>query len=164
MHVRSEAVADQRVRAEGPKSRLRRIPVKGSQYRVLRAAVPRGTPRSVDRNCAGRNATSVKGLSPDKQLFPWWPSYYEDAKATPEATLVVAAGTTGVRDHGMYRRPAAERLRSARGRAATTGPGPRVEGQGVAAKFATIPRAEVRCLHSSDEAGQHPWSEGRHGE
>ena len=36
--------------------------------------------------------------------------------------------------------------------------------QGVNAESASILSAEVRCLRSSDEAGQCPWSEGRHGE
>ena len=32
--------------------------------RVLRVVSPRGGPRSVDRGCAGRNATSVKEIEP----------------------------------------------------------------------------------------------------
>ena len=51
-----------------------------SWYQVLRVAVSRGTPRSVDRECAGRNASSVKVSSQGSHLFPWWPSQYEEAK------------------------------------------------------------------------------------
>ena len=47
----------------------------GSLYRVLRGS-SRGALRSVDRNCAGRHASSVKGSSPDKHVFLWWPSQY----------------------------------------------------------------------------------------
>jgi len=139
----------------------------GSPYRVLRGS-PRGALRSVDRDCAGRSATSAKVSSPDKQPLPWWPSVYAAAKAAsgtkrvPQGTAarrVVSAGlqrrvlgTTGVQVHGMYRRPAAERERSARGRA-TQRPRLRVSEQGVTTEFKTIPRAEVRCLHSSGEVG-----------
>src|SRR5271156_5748913 len=69
-----------------------------SRYRVLRVAMGRPIPRSVDRNDAGRNATSVKGSSPVKHLFPEWPSKYEAAKATP----LHWRGTPGVQAHGMY--------------------------------------------------------------
>ena len=140
----------------------------GSPYQVLRAS-PRGAVRSVDRDCAGRNASSVKVSSPDKQQFPWWPSDYTAAKAASDAKRVpvgtatframsagtqrVAAGTTGVQVHGMYRRPAAERERSARGRATQHRPRLQVSEQGVTTEFKTIPRAEVRCLHSNEEVG-----------
>jgi hypothetical protein len=138
-----------------------------SLYRVLRGS-PRGALRSVDRNCSGRNAPSVKVSSPDKQLFPWWPSNYGAAKAAsdgPRVPCVTAevsppgrtpqrrpSGTTGVQVHGMFRRPAAERERSARGRASFR-PRLKVSEQGVTTEFKTIPRAEVRCLHSSGEVG-----------
>jgi hypothetical protein len=140
-----------------------------SLYRVLRFA-PRGAERSVDRECAGRNAKSVKGPSPDKQYFPWWPSQYEEAKAAPESvrvprwTVVESVsdstrqrpdfGTTGVQDHGMHTRPAAERERAARSRTETVRPRSRVGGQGVTSKSTpTILRAAVRCAHSSEEVG-----------
>jgi hypothetical protein len=138
-----------------------------SSYRVLRGA-PRGVLRSVDRNCAGRNATSVKGSSPDNHFFPWWPSVYPAAKAASRPGWAPAGaarksvsdctlqrngmGTTGVQDHGMYRRPAAERERSARGRAMKR-PRFRASERGVKTKLEAIPRAEVRCLHSSEEVG-----------
>ena len=137
----------------------------GSPYRVLRGS-PRGALRSVDRDCSGRNATSVKVSSPDKHLFPWWPSNYVAAKAIsdgPRVPCVTAevsppgrtpqrrpSDTTGVQVHGMFRRPAAERERSARGRAKLR-PRLRVDERGVTTEFKTIPRAEVRCLHSSEE-------------
>src|SRR5208283_388308 len=94
-----------------------------SGYRVLRAAMGRPIPRSVDRNHAGRNAkpegSSVKRLSPVKHVSLWWPSQYEEAKATPAvpAQPVQGTGTTGVREHGMYVRLLGERRRSLVGRA-----------------------------------------------
>ena len=154
----------------GGRATSRRSPASGntfgSLYRVLRGS-SRGALRSVDRECAGRNAKSVKGPSPDNQSIPWWPSQYQEAKATSNATRTLsrvaprvlaereqrlAFDTTGVQDHGMYTRPAAERERSARGRA-THRPRFRVSEQGVTTEFKTIPRAEVRCLHSSEEVG-----------
>lgn len=140
-----------------------------SLYRVLRPA-PRGAGRSVDRECAGRNATSVKGPSPDKHSFPWWPSQYVEAKAAPGSARVPSGtavesvsystrqradfGTTGVQDHGMYTRPAAERERAARSRTKKVRPRSRVGGQGVTSKSApTILPAAVRCAHSSEEVG-----------
>jgi hypothetical protein len=53
----------------------------------------------------------------------------------------------------MHRRPAAERERSARGQANDVRPRPKVSEQGVTTKFKTIPQAEVRCSHSSEEVG-----------
>lgn len=140
----------------------------GSRYRVLREVPSRGGPRSVDRECAGRNAMSVKGSSPDKQNFSWWPSQYEEAKAAPidlgfpSGSVAYASsdsarprhriGTTGVQDHGMYTRSAAERERSATGRT-NRRPRSRVSEQGVTSEFKTIPDAEDRCSRSSEEVG-----------
>ncbi len=130
----------------------------GSRYRVLRG-LSRGRLRSVDRECAGRNAVSVKGSSPDKQLVLWWPSQYAEAKAASTLRRAPSGesspsrvGTTGVLDHGMYTRFATERERSASGRA-TQRPRSRVSGQGVKSESKTIPGAEVRCFHSSKEVG-----------
>ena len=132
------------------------------RYRVLRAATPRGAPRSVDRDWAGRNAeVRVKGLSPENQIvsvvaepvFGW-------RRQHPPARV----GTTGVRDHGMSSRPASERERSAESRVEEQRPWPRDVRQGVNAESASILSAEVRYLHSSGETGQLPWSEGRYGE
>ncbi len=139
----------------------------GSLYRVLRGS-SRGALRSVDRECAGRNASSVKGSSPDNQVFPWWPSQYEEAKAASRATRVpagtaprlltergqrLARDTTGVQDHGMSTRPAAERERSARSRTTFVRPRSRADEQGVTPKFQAILPAEVRCARSSGEVG-----------
>jgi hypothetical protein len=140
----------------------------GSPYRVLRPS-PRGAGRSVDRECAGRNATSVKGSSPEKHPVLWWPSHYEEAKAAsntrrvPRRTAVRGAlrpsrlrrvkDTTGVHDHGMYTRPAAERERSARSRTTAARPRSRASEQGVTTEFKAILRAEVRCSRSSEEVG-----------
>jgi len=139
----------------------------GSQYRVLRAVPSRGGPRSVDRKCAGRNASGVKGLSSDKQTVLWWPSHYEEAKAIstgPRARVRAAmvgasrrtlqrrpVGTTGVLDHGMYTKPTAERERSASGWTLEKRPRSSVSEQGVMSEFKTIPGAEVRCSRSSGE-------------
>jgi len=141
-----------------------------SLYRVLREPMAsRGATRSVDRECIGRNALSVKGSSPDRQLFSWWPSQYEEAKAVSKSprvrygtAMVSPPGrtlqrrpfdTTGVLDHGMYTRPAAERERSATSRAMCVRPRLRVSGQGVMSKSKTILVAEVRCSRSSEEVG-----------
>jgi len=126
-----------------------------SGYRVLRAVIGRPIPRSVDRNRAGRNAkpegSSVKRLSPVKQLSLWWPSDYCETKATPAvlAQPVQGTGTTGVREHGMYVRLLRERRRSPEGRTSMF----RLKGQSVMAESFIIPIGEVRCLHSSREVG-----------
>ncbi len=116
----------------------------GSGYRVLRDAMGRPIPRSVDRDCAGRNATSVKGSSPEKQYLPWWPSEYVAAKATSIRSLMDA---TGVQDHGMYRRLVKELGRSPESRSGMI--------QTRKARLITKSRArsfgEFRCLHSSRE-------------
>ena len=120
-----------------------------SRYRVL-GALPRGNGLSVDRECAGRNATSVKGSSPEKHYVPRWSSKYEAAKTIPRVTDTVATwGIAGVQDHGMYTRQMMELGRSAEGEASK----PRVRGQGFAAKSETTSTAEVRWLRSSREVG-----------
>ncbi len=142
-----------------PSSPVRRK--KHRRYRVLRAASPRGGPRSVDRDWAGRNAEAgVKGLSPDKLPFPRWPSLYESG----EGSIDRKVGTGGVLDHGMSSRPSSERERSAESRVGATRPRLRNVRQGLKAKLALILTAEVRCPRSSSEAGQLPWSQGGHGE
>jgi hypothetical protein len=129
-----------------------------SRYRVLRAALGRLNPRSVDRDCAGPKAkpkgSSLKGSSPDKPYVPWWPSNYAAAKAIPERSPARAKangyanphGTTGVQDLGMYRRLILELGISLRGRARMT----RFSGQRLKPKSKIIPSREVRCLHSSE--------------
>jgi hypothetical protein len=144
-----------------------------SGYRVLRAARPRGRPRSVDRECAGRNAISVKAVEPRQATnFCGGRACMKDrlnsghAKAT--FTSLKEVGTTGVRDHGMYTRLVTECLRSAfvfvGSRAEAKRPWLKVEQQGRNAKLSTILPAEVRCPRSSDEAQETGWSEGGHGE
>ena len=126
-----------------------------SGYRVLRAAMGRPIPRSVNREQAGRNAKSedfsVKRLSPDKHNRLWWPSQYEEAKATPVVSVqpVQRTGTTGVREHGMSVRLLRERKRSLEGRAGLL----KLVRQNLNAKSAITPIREVRCLHSSCEVG-----------
>ena len=148
----------------------------GSLYRVLRGS-SRGALRSVDRECAGRNAKSVKGPSPDNQFFPWWPSQYEEAKAASNATRALsrvaprvltergqrlAFDTTGVQDHGMYTRPAAERERSARGRMTATRPRSRVEGQGFKSKSTRqLPRQKSDALVVARKWGNAHGAKGR---
>ncbi len=125
---------------------LARVNTVRSRYRVLRAAMGRPIPRSVNRNYAGPNAKSVKGSSSDKQYVPWWPSVYRAAKATPEWNSPNPHGTTGVQDLGMYRRLIVELGRSLGGRARRL----RFDGQRLKSKSKIIPRREVRCLHSSE--------------
>lgn len=139
-----------------------------SQYRVLRWP-SRGGGRSVDRDCAGRNASSVKEVEPRQSTrFCGGRAGMTDrlnsghAKATP--TPWNGRGTTGVQDHSMHRGPVTEHVRSSRSRAEAQRPRPRASGQGLRPKSKAILRAEVRCLHCSNEAGQRPQSEGRHGE
>lgn len=124
-----------------------------SLYRVLRGP-RRRVLRSVDRDDAGRNAkpekgSSVKGSSPDKRNLPWWPSKYVAAKAAPKWNFVSPRGTTGVQDHGMYRRNAQELGRSPGGRSKTL----ESTGQGIRAKSRVTPRGEVRVSRSSKEVG-----------
>jgi hypothetical protein len=124
-------------------------PLKTSPYRVLRG-LSRGRLRSVDRECAGRNASCVKGSSPVKLLLPWWPSESYDREGSIGCRRM--ADTTGVIDHGMY-----TRLMSEPGRSLRSGVHHRqdslVGGQGLTAKSATSARGEVRSRHSSEEVG-----------
>jgi hypothetical protein len=137
-----------------------------SWYRVLRLS-SRGDGRSVDRDCAGRNATSVKEVEPRQsdcsvvaeQVFTSQPEH-----RLREGNTGRKVGTTGVQDHGIHRRPVTEHLSSAGSRAEAKRPWPQTKGQGLKPKSEETLSAEVRCLHSSGEAGQLPWSEGRHGE
>jgi len=125
-----------------------------SQYRVLRSP-PRGGGRSVDRDCVGRNATSVKGVEPRQSLCS---VVAEQASTRPEywsreGSTSHKAGTAGVQDHSMHRRPVTEHLRSARSRAEAQRPWLQAKGQGPRPKSKAILRAEGRCLHCSEEAG-----------
>jgi hypothetical protein len=95
--------------------------------------------------------SSVKRLSPVKQIGMWWPSQYEEAKATPvvPAQPVQRTGITGVREHGMYERLLGERKRSPEGRTRLF----KLVRQSVMTESAIIFAGEVRCLHSSWEVG-----------
>ena len=120
-----------------------------SVYRVLRGS-SRGELRSVNRNPAGRNATSVKVLSPVKQLSPWWPSNYAAAKAAPAVPALIESqgtGTTGVRGHGMLERLLMKPRRSLRSRSKMS----RSLRQDVMIESKTTLCREVRCFHSSEE-------------
>lgn len=119
----------------------------GSMYRVLRAAVSRDIPRSVHRDHAGRNATSVKGLSPDKQ------SNFCGGRASmwtrrQHRNTQWVSGTTGVRDHGMY-----GRLIQELGRTARNGRNPLNIRQGIMAKSDVTFPVVVRRLNCSEEVG-----------
>ena len=124
-------------------------PRRSSRYRVLRG-LSRGSRRSVDRECAGRNASCVKGSSPVKHVFPWWPSKSTAAKAA--SAVNKTTGTTGVLGHGMYTRLISELGRSPRG-GAQRRQGSLTNGQGLAAKFVANARGEVRSRRSSQEVG-----------
>jgi len=118
-----------------------------SVYRVLRGT-SRGVLRSVDRNSIGRNAKSVKVLSPVKQVSPWWPSNYAAAKATSEnRTSSAISGTTGVRVHGMLEGLLMEPRRSLESRSRLS----KSLWQDVMFKSKTILSREVRCSHISEE-------------
>jgi hypothetical protein len=122
-----------------------------SRYRVLRAAPSRGGPRSVDRECAGRNASSVKVSSPEKQNLPWWPSKYAAAKAV--SASISGAGTTGVQGHSMYTRLMSEPGRSPSGGAQRKSQRHLARGQGTVAKSWVSTDGEVRSRRSSGEVG-----------
>ena len=117
------------------------------RYRVLRG-VPRGALRSVDRNCAGRNALSgVKVSSPDNTLRGGRPSMEQGM----QHLCVENTGTTGVQVHGMYRRLSTEHKRSTRSRGKVALPRLKSRGQGLETKERVILWVEVRCLQSSGE-------------
>ena len=120
-----------------------------SRYRVLCAAMGRPIPQSVDRDCAGRNAkpkgSSVKGSSSDKQ-----PNFVvAERLLISEGTIRwrMPSGTTGVQDHGMYRRQLLELERSLEGRTRKL----KFKGQEIILKSKITPSREVRWPHSSEE-------------
>ena len=137
-----------------------------SRYRVLRLP-SRGGGRSVDRDCAGRNATSVKDVEPRQSLRSVVAEHVWPNRGNPVSegsTSSSIAGTTGVRDHSMHSRQVAEHLKSVSGGVEAPRPWLHTGGQGLRPKSEVVPVAEVRCPRSSDEAGQRPWSKGGHGE
>lgn len=119
-----------------------------SVYRVLRGS-PRGALRSVDRDPSGRNARSVKVLSPVKNISAWWPSNYSAAKATPEVSGAASAGSgaTGVRVHGMLERLLMEPRRSLLSRARLL----RMGGRRLMTESDRTLEREVRCSCTSWE-------------
>lgn len=137
-----------------------------SRYRVLRLT-SRGGGRSVDRDCAGRNATSVKDVEPRQTHSSVVAEHVCANRGNPASegsTSSSTAGTTGVRDHSMHRGLVAEHLRSASGGVESPRPWLHTAGQGLRPESVVVPDVEVRCPRSSDEAGQRPWSKGGHGE
>jgi len=127
-----------------------------SRYRVLRAAMGRPIPRSVDRNCASRNAkpegSSVKVSSPDKHLNSVVAMRVLRSEAIPKWNHESPCGTTGVQGHGEFRRQLLELGRSLAGRSSKI----RFYGQSIIAEPKIILTREVRYLHSSVEVGQCP--------
>lgn len=142
-----------------------------SRYRVLRVASPRGDPRSVDRECAGRNARSVKDVEPRKTVCSVanqrevvaehvWKS---PGNRLSEGNTDRKVGTAGVQDHSMHTRQVAVRLRSAASLVVSPRPKPATDEEGLRPNFPAM------ALQKSDalivvEAGQRRWSEGGHGE
>ncbi len=105
----------------------------------------RSSARSPARNDAGRNALSgVKVSSSVNQYVPEWPSYYEDAKATPVDS---SSGTLGVQVHGMYRRLFQKLGRSP----SVVSMKKSTFSQDVTIKCKSMQRREVRWSHSSEE-------------
>ena len=140
-----------------------------SLYRVLREPMaPRGATRSVDRECAGRNATSVNGIEPRQTIHlrggrasmrkrrQHRPSPGSLVGMRRNAPTEVARGPVdestppGSKTTACTQRPAAERERSAWSRTTAVRPRTRASEQGVTTKFKAILRAEVRCVHSSE--------------
>ncbi len=144
-----------------------------SRYRVLRAASPRGGPRSVDRECAGRNAKfSVKEVEPrqtarsvaNQREVVAERVWTDRGNPASEGNTSREAGTTGVQDHSMHTGQVAVRLRSAAPLVDSPRPKPAADEEGLRPDFPVMTSAEVRCLHMRLEAGQRPWSVGGHGE
>jgi hypothetical protein len=123
----------------------------GSRYRVLREAMSRGIPRSVDRECAGRNAKSVKVSSPVKQLRSVVAEQVCSSEGSIDDPRVV--GTTGVQVRGMYTRLMSEPGRSPAAGAQQTSQRFLAQGQGMKAKFWVSAAGEVRSRRSSGEVG-----------
>jgi hypothetical protein len=119
-----------------------------SQNRVLGVA-SREVALSVDRSCAGRNAfSSVKVSSPDNILRGGRPTMEQGM----QHRRLTHDGTTGVQVHGMYRRLVTKHKSSASSRRNACTPRARVASQDQKIKQVTILAAEVRCLHSSEDA------------
>ena len=122
-----------------------------SRYRVLREALSRGSPRSVDRECAGRNASSVKVSSPVKHIR----SVVAEHVCSSEGSIdgLRAVDTTGVQVLGMYTRLVSEPGRSPAGEAQRMSLRFIAQGQGVTAKSWVSAAGEIRSRRSSEEVG-----------
>ena len=119
-----------------------------SRYRVLRAAMGRPIPRSVNRDCASRKTLSgLKVSSPDKPLISVVAMRVLRSEATPDG--LASSGTTGVQVHGEFRRVLLKLGRSPEGRPMRV----KFDGQGIKPKSKMIPPREVRWPHSSWEVG-----------
>ena len=142
-----------------------------SRYRVLRVS-SRGEGRSVDRECAGRNATSVKAVEPRQSVRSVVAEHVcpSPGNRLSEGNTSREAGTAGVQDHSMYTRQVTVRLRSAAPLAASPRPKPAADEEGPTPNFPVMTPAEVRCPRSSEQASQRlpggpsAPSEGGHGE
>jgi hypothetical protein len=129
-----------------------------SRYRVLRAASPRGRPRSVDIECVGRQATSVKAVEPrqSRRFVVAEHVYASPGNRLSKGNTRREAGTTGVRDHSRYTRQVTVRLRSAAPLAVSPRPKPASHEEGLKPNFPVMTPAEVRCPQRSEQAGQRP--------
>ena len=140
------------------------------RYRVLRAVSPRGGPRSVDRECAGRNAKfSVKEVEPRQSRRSVAAEHVcpRPGNRLSEGSTSREVGTTGVQDHSMYTRQVAVRLRSAAPLAVSPRPKPAPDEEGLRPDFPAMTSQKSDALVVAKavlEAGQRRWSEGGHGE
>lgn len=114
-----------------------------SVYRVLRAAVGRPIPRSVDRDEAGRNAKSVKGSSPDKHCT----SEMAEQLYSSEGNTGIKTRISGVLDHGMFRKTVWELGRSGIDQSMKI----ETQRQGLSPKSRAMSLPEVRRIRSSKE-------------
>ncbi len=121
-----------------------------SQYRVLRG-LSRGRLRSVDRECAGRNALSgVKVSSPDKLLISGMAEQVCSSEGNIDSDWAI--GVPGVQVHGMYTRLMLEPERSLLTAEANAMP-LQAGWQMQRHKSVFAARREVRCRRSSEEVG-----------
>ena len=136
-----------------------------SRYRVLRVATPQGVPRSVDRECAGRNATSVKAVEPRQSPRSVVAEHVcpSPGNRLSEGSTSREVGTTGVQDHRMHTRQVAVRLRSAAPLAVSPRPKPATGWEGLRPDSPAMTSQKSDALVVA-EAGESRWSEGGHGE
>jgi hypothetical protein len=135
-----------------------------SRYRVLRVS-SRGEGRSVDRECAGRNATSVKAVEPRQSARSVVAEHVcpSPGNRLSEGSTSREVGTTGVQDHSMRTRQVAVRLRSAAPLAVSPRPKPATGWEGLRPDSPAMTSQKSDALVVA-EAGESRWSEGGHGE